>query len=70
MAGGSLGCPEASLLKKSGIFQFLFSNFSPTFLYSKKLSIKLLSTCIYIYLIYVEGSPQCGFFFFLQRVPQ
>jgi hypothetical protein len=55
VTGGPVGCPGTRTGEKPGFF----FGFFPTFLYSKKSSIKPLSTCINIYLIYVEGSPGC-----------
>ena len=56
---GLLGCLEVIL----AIF-FFFFKFIPYFFIPKKVSIKLLFTYIYIYLIYVGASPQCRVFFF------
>ena len=55
------------VLKKPNFFGLLFHFFGFFFAYSqiKNRSIKSQSTYVYIYLIYVEGSPQCrGIFFF------
>ena len=43
----------------SGFFFGFFSICSPTFLHSKNIFIRQLSTYVYIYLIYVNGSPGC-----------
>lgn len=52
--------------KKTEFFRFIISFFRFFFAYSqiKNRSIKSQSTYVYIYLIYVEGSPQCGGIFF------
>jgi hypothetical protein len=67
--GGILGYTGVGSGEKN-ILILIFFDFFPTFLYSKKSSIKLLFIYVYIYLIYVEGGPEYpGIFFFLGGHP-
>jgi hypothetical protein len=49
---------------------FFFFNFFPTYLYSKQSHINWLFTYVSMYLIYVEGDPQCRGILFCGKHPQ
>ena len=52
------------------LFSGFFFDFFPTYLYSKKSYINWLFTYVSMYLIYVEGDPQCGGILFCGKRPQ